>query len=95
MRAAALTGRAFCAGAGPVSVAFLGTFIAAVTRTKPARLKGDRGMPADGEEPPRSYGGITQRQLRREVRVRFVKVAEYQHRGIIHYHTRHPARRPR
>jgi hypothetical protein len=30
--------------------------------------------------------GITQRQLRREVRVRFVKVAEYQHRGIIHYH---------
>ena len=31
--------------------------------------------------------GITQDQLRREVRVRFVKVAEYQHRGIIHYHT--------
>jgi hypothetical protein len=31
--------------------------------------------------------GITQRQLRSEVRVRFVKVAEYQHRGIIHYHT--------
>jgi hypothetical protein len=31
--------------------------------------------------------GVTQRQLRREVRVRFVKVAEYQHRGIIHYHT--------
>jgi len=30
--------------------------------------------------------GITQRQLRREVRVRFVKVAEYQHRGTIHYH---------
>ena len=30
--------------------------------------------------------GATQRQLRREVRVRFVKVAEYQHRGIIHYH---------
>ena len=30
--------------------------------------------------------GITQRQLRSEVRVRFVKVAEYQHRGIIHYH---------
>jgi hypothetical protein len=30
--------------------------------------------------------GITQSQLRREVRVRFVKVAEYQHRGIIHYH---------
>jgi hypothetical protein len=30
--------------------------------------------------------GVTQRQLRREVRVRFVKVAEYQHRGIIHYH---------
>jgi hypothetical protein len=30
--------------------------------------------------------GITQRQLRREVRIRFVKVAEYQHRGIIHYH---------
>ena len=31
--------------------------------------------------------GVTQRQLRRGVRVRFVKVAEYQHRGIIHYHT--------
>ncbi len=31
--------------------------------------------------------GITQRQVRREVRIRFVKVAEYQHRGIIHYHT--------
>jgi hypothetical protein len=30
--------------------------------------------------------GITQRQLRREVRVRFVKVAEYQIRGIVHYH---------
>jgi len=30
--------------------------------------------------------GITQRQLAREVRVRFVKVAEYQHRGVIHYH---------
>jgi len=29
---------------------------------------------------------LTQRQLRREVRVRFVKVAEYQHRGVIHYH---------
>jgi len=34
-----------------------------------------------------SLAGITQDQLRREVRVRFVKVAEYQHRGIIHYHT--------
>ena len=30
--------------------------------------------------------GITQRQLRREVRAWFVKVAEYQHRGIVHYH---------
>jgi hypothetical protein len=30
--------------------------------------------------------GITQRQLRREIRVRFVKVAEYQIRGIVHYH---------
>src|SRR6516164_1905034 len=30
--------------------------------------------------------GVTQRQLRREVRVRFVKVVEYQNRGIIHYH---------
>jgi hypothetical protein len=30
--------------------------------------------------------GITQRQLAHEVRVRFVKVAEYQHRGVIHYH---------
>jgi hypothetical protein len=31
--------------------------------------------------------GITQDQLRTEVRVRYVKVAEYQHRGIIRYHT--------
>jgi len=30
--------------------------------------------------------GITQHQLAREVLVRFVKVAEYQHRGVIHYH---------
>ena len=30
--------------------------------------------------------GITQQQLRTHVRVRFVKVAEYQTRGIIHYH---------
>jgi hypothetical protein len=30
--------------------------------------------------------GITQKQLRAEVRVRFVKVAEYQTRGVIHYH---------
>jgi hypothetical protein len=30
--------------------------------------------------------GITQKRLRSEVRVRFVKVAEYQARGIIHYH---------
>jgi hypothetical protein len=39
--------------------------------------------------PPRQLArlaGITQHQLRSEVRVRFVKVAEYQHRGIIHYH---------
>jgi hypothetical protein len=30
--------------------------------------------------------GITQKQLRSQVRVRFVKVAEYQARGIVHYH---------
>jgi hypothetical protein len=30
--------------------------------------------------------GITQRQLRTHARVRFVKVAEYQTRGVIHYH---------
>jgi hypothetical protein len=30
--------------------------------------------------------GITQKQLRTEVRARFVKVAEYQARGIIHFH---------
>ena len=30
--------------------------------------------------------GITQKQLRRQVRVRFVKVAEYQARDVIHYH---------
>lgn len=30
--------------------------------------------------------GITQKRLRSEVRVRFVKVAEYQARGIVHYH---------
>jgi hypothetical protein len=30
--------------------------------------------------------GITQKQLHREVRTRFVKVAEYQARGVVHYH---------
>ncbi len=30
--------------------------------------------------------GITHKHLRSEVRVRFVKVAEYQARGIVHYH---------
>jgi Replication initiator protein, pSAM2 len=30
--------------------------------------------------------GITQRQLCQQVRVRFVKVAEYQARGLVHYH---------
>ena len=30
--------------------------------------------------------GITQKQFRAEARVRFVNVAEYQARGIIHYH---------
>jgi Replication initiator protein, pSAM2 len=30
--------------------------------------------------------GLTRKQLRQRVRVRFVKVAEYQARGIIHYH---------
>jgi Replication initiator protein, pSAM2 len=30
--------------------------------------------------------GITQKQLRAQVRVRFVKVAEYQARGLVHYH---------
>ncbi|MGO9219742.1 MAG: replication initiator [Streptosporangiaceae bacterium] len=32
------------------------------------------------------HAGITQRQLHREVTVRFVKVAEGQARGVIHYH---------
>jgi hypothetical protein len=49
-----LTGRAICARVRSGVRASLGTFIAAVTRTKPARMKGDRGMPADGEEPPRT-----------------------------------------
>jgi hypothetical protein len=31
--------------------------------------------------------GITQKQLSTEARVRFVKVAEYQARGVIHYHS--------
>lgn len=30
--------------------------------------------------------GITQKQLRAEARARFVKVAEYQARGVVHYH---------
>ncbi|HUL28722.1 MAG TPA: replication initiator [Streptosporangiaceae bacterium] len=30
--------------------------------------------------------GVTQKQLRSQVRARFVKVAEYQARGVIHYH---------
>jgi hypothetical protein len=30
--------------------------------------------------------GITQKALRQQVRVRFVKVAEYQARGLVHYH---------
>jgi hypothetical protein len=30
--------------------------------------------------------GITQKQLRKQVRVRYVKVAEYQLRGVVHYH---------
>jgi hypothetical protein len=30
--------------------------------------------------------GITQKHLRSLVRVRYVKVAEYQHRGVVHYH---------
>jgi hypothetical protein len=30
--------------------------------------------------------GITQKQFRADARVRFVKVAEYQARGVIHYH---------
>jgi hypothetical protein len=33
-----------------------------------------------------ALAGITQKQLRQEVSVRFVKVAEYQARGVIHYH---------
>ncbi|HLX47818.1 MAG TPA: replication initiator [Streptosporangiaceae bacterium] len=31
-------------------------------------------------------GGITQRQLRQQVVIRFVKVAEYQARGAVHFH---------
>ena len=31
--------------------------------------------------------GITQRQLRQQVAIRFVKVAEYQARGAVHFHT--------
>src|SRR5207248_9056117 len=30
--------------------------------------------------------GITQKQLHQQVRVRYVKVAEYQLRGVVHYH---------
>lgn len=30
--------------------------------------------------------GITQKRLHSLVRVRYVKVAEYQHRGVVHYH---------
>jgi hypothetical protein len=30
--------------------------------------------------------GVTQKQLRAEVRVRYVKVAEYQARGVVHFH---------
>ena len=30
--------------------------------------------------------GITQKQLRQQVAVRYVKVAEYQARGVVHYH---------
>ena len=30
--------------------------------------------------------GLTQKALRQQVRVRFVKVAEYQARGVVHYH---------
>jgi hypothetical protein len=33
-----------------------------------------------------ALAGITQKRLRAQIRVRYVKVAEYQHRGVIHYH---------
>jgi replication initiator protein RepSA len=33
-----------------------------------------------------SLGGVTQREFRQLVKVRFVKVAEYQARGVVHFH---------
>jgi hypothetical protein len=33
------------------------------------------------------HAGITQKALREQVRVSYVKVAEYQHRGLVHLHT--------
>jgi hypothetical protein len=30
--------------------------------------------------------GVTQKTLRGQVRIRFVKVAEYQARGVVHFH---------
>jgi hypothetical protein len=35
-----------------VAIAFWTPFIAAITHNKPARMKGDRHMPDEGEEPP-------------------------------------------
>jgi hypothetical protein len=35
---------------------------------------------------PRRLAGVTQRALRGQVRIRFVKVAEYQARGVVHFH---------
>lgn len=33
-----------------------------------------------------ALGGVTQREFRQPVKVRFVKVAEYQARGVVHFH---------
>ena len=40
----------------------------------------------------RGCAGITQKQLRKLVRVAYVKVAEYQRRGLVHLHVVDPAR---
>src|ERR1700722_19801303 len=34
-----------------------------------------------------ALGGVTQREFRQLVKVRFVKVAEYQARGVVHFHS--------
>jgi hypothetical protein len=50
-----------------------------------------RTAPANGSPPTCPWhlarlAGITGKQLRQELRVRYVKVAEYQARGVIHFH---------